>query len=87
MRPTNPASRTASPMSISRSTARRRLYRFADSDEDQPWPAVNLPRLHTNADRFAAVHAVAMTGFSGLQSIEPGQRKILVARNQFTDVK
>ena len=32
-----------------------RLYRFGDSDEDQPRPAVNLPRLHANANRFAAV--------------------------------
>ena len=44
-----------------------RLYRFGDSDEDQPRPAVDLPRLRANTNRFAAVLAVAMTGFAGLQ--------------------
>src|SRR3954447_7546429 len=63
-----------------------RLHGFGDCDDDQPWPAINLPRLRTDTNRFAAIRAVAMTGFASLQSIEPGEWKILVPGDQFTEV-
>src|SRR3954453_17452783 len=63
-----------------------RLHRFGHCDEDQPWPAVDLPRLRADTNRFAAIRAIAMSGFASLQSIEPGERKILVTGDQFAEV-
>ena len=63
-----------------------RLHGLGDGDEDQARPAVNLPRLRRDTNWIATVFAVMMTGITGLQAIEPGERKILVSGDQLAEI-